>query len=244
MLEYSMTAITPMVGLNFGRWVVICSAPSTAAGAMWLCRCECGTERNVLGKKLRNGHSKSCGCLRADVILANLKHPSDPAPCGPLTQQRLKEVLHYDQLTGDWHWLKRLAWRVDIGMPAGSINAIGYRQIGVDGTVYLAHRLAWFYMTGRWPLNEIDHRDLNKSNCSWENLRLADHSENASNVIKRANNSSGFKGVWGRRGCWTAELKSKGKKIYLGQFETPEEASAAYEAAAKRTFGEFYREPA
>lgn len=58
--------IVDLVGQKFGRWEVLERAESLSGNARWLCRCECGTEKIVLGKNLRNGRSKSCGCLKKE----------------------------------------------------------------------------------------------------------------------------------------------------------------------------------
>jgi len=237
-----MTAITPMLGLKFGRWTVVANAGSDQNGqALWLCRCECGNDGVVVGKKLRNNHSKSCGCLRADVILDNQRMPAPAPPDGPLTQERLKEILHYDPQTGEWRWKQRLAWRIDVGERAGTINQLGYLIITIDGTLYAAHRLAFLYMTGEWPIDEVDHCDLNKANCVWSNLRQSIHQQNCSNVRKRLNNTSGFKGVSRSRNQWAACIRKNGKTIHLGRFDKPEDAAAAYDKAAEQLFGEFHR---
>jgi hypothetical protein len=180
-----MTTAKPMIGKTFGRLKIIARAPNSNDGsAAWNCVCECGNEILTLGKKLRNGHIKSCGCLRVDIMKENQRRPAPPSPDGPLTLNRLKEVLHYDPASGDWKWLVRVAWRINAGGRAGTLNTLGYVAIKVDGTVYLAHRLAWFYMTGNWP-QEIDHIDRNKSNCRWANLRSVTHAENMQNVDRR-----------------------------------------------------------
>lgn len=179
-----MGALISMQGQTFGRLTVVAQEPSTDQGAIWLCQCECGNTARVNGKKLRNGHSKSCGCLRADVMLDNRRQPNEPAPDGPLTQERLKEVLEYDPASGNWRWKVRTSWRVETEGRAGTINSHGYVAIKVDRKLYRAHRLAWLYMTGQWP-NEIDHKDRNKANCAWANLRSVTHAENMMNVCRR-----------------------------------------------------------
>ena len=77
-----------------------------------------------------------------------------------LTQERLKEVLHYDPETGIFMWLVAPNGRIRVGMEAGSSHD-GYIGIKVDRILYKAHRLAWFYMTGEWPANDVDHWDRN-----------------------------------------------------------------------------------
>lgn len=69
-----------MVGVRFGRWIVIGRSgthitPNGKRSATWLCRCDCGCERVVIGSRLRSGHSLSCGCLQKEIsIEANTKH--------------------------------------------------------------------------------------------------------------------------------------------------------------------------
>lgn len=90
---------------------------------------------------------------------------------------------------------------------------------------------------------EVDHRNRNGLDNTRANLRLATHSQNMGNQQRRKDNKSGFKGVsYNRaRGKWQAHIMIHKKSIYLGLFTTPEEAHAAYCAAAKEHFGEFAR---
>jgi hypothetical protein len=131
---------------------------------------------------------------------------------------------------------------VRAGDVAGTVDFDRYRKIMIRGRQYRAHQLAWLYMTGkRWP-RVIDHRDRNPSNNRWDNLRRATVSQNNANRRRHRNNACGFKGVtrteWGR---WRASIYKDGRKHHLGIFATPEEAHAAYMAAARRLFGEFAR---
>lgn len=156
-----------------------------------------------------------------------------------LTQARLKEVLKYDPETGQFTWLVSTSNRVKVGAVAGYSRWDGYVCIRIDGILYLSHRLAWLYMTGEWPENEIDHRDLDKSNARWENLRPATRQQNAANMATWS--ATGFKGVHKDGKGYGARIKIDGKKKYLGYFLTPEEANAAYVKAANDAFGEFAR---
>jgi len=122
---------------------------------------------------------------------------------------------------------------------AGSLNGVGYIDIGIDGKIYRASRLAWLYMTGEWPQKTVDHENLLKIDNRWENLREAGASKNGANRRKLKNNTSGFKGVAVNRGKWSASIRVGYKSIWLGRHDTPEEAHAAYMAAAKEHFGEF-----
>lgn len=90
----------------------------------------------------------------------------------------------------------------------GSLHSDGYIQIEIDGTKYLAHRLAWFLTYGVWV--ELDHRDLDKANNRLSNLRPATHCQNMQNRATFANNTSGVKGLTANRGGWQATVKAQG----------------------------------
>lgn len=96
-------------------------------------------------------------------------------------------------------------------------------------------------MTGEWPSADVDHKNRDRRDNRWENLRAATRSQNNANRVTTA--SHGFKGATynKRQGRWAAQTKFKGKPVYLGYYDTPEEAHAAYLAAAERLWGEFAR---
>ena len=146
-----------------------------------------------------------------------------------LTQSRLKEVLEYNPDAGDWKWLKTLANRSPAGSTAGYRYKDGYKNITIDKKKYQTSRLAWLYMTGNWPENEIDHIDRDNNNDKWSNLREATKSENAFNRNTFKNNTSGTKGVYwyDRTKQWMASIGVDRKLIHLGYFHTKEEAISA-----------------
>lgn len=153
----------------------------------------------------------------------------------------LKSRLHYNPETGIFIWLKQRR-STEIGKVAGT-TANSVVKIYIDGKCYMAHRLAWLYMTGEWPSDLIDHKNMNSVDNRWENLRQADHAKNAMNTGIRKDNTSGYKGVaWDARVCkWRADIKVCGKRKHLGMFSLPEVAHEAYKQAAKKYFGEFGR---
>jgi len=88
-----------------------------------------------------------------------------------ITQKELKELLHYNPDTGIFTRLIKTASSVQIGDVAGCKHkANGYIIINVLGIPYRAHRLAWLYMTGRWPKHQVDHDDHIRHNNKWSNL--------------------------------------------------------------------------
>jgi hypothetical protein len=157
-----------------------------------------------------------------------------------LTQERLKELLDYNEETGVFRWrISRCSIRA--GDIAGSPEAKGYLRISVDGHRYKAHRLAWFYVHGRWPSDQLDHDDGQKPENRIGNLREASNALNCANVRTPRNNTTGFKGVSrsGRR--FVAGIKRNYRRIHLGTHDTAEKAAAAYDAAAKHFWGDFAR---
>lgn len=157
-----------------------------------------------------------------------------------LTLQRLKVLLRYDPDTGNFYRLVTMGSQV-AGTIAGTPHKEGYVDLTVDGIRLLAHRLAWFYMTGAWPVADVDHRDRNKANNRWSNLREASRSQNMANCGALANNRCGIRGVrlFKRTGRWVASIRVSGKMVHLGYFATADEASIAYRSAAKLHYGEF-----
>jgi hypothetical protein len=136
-----------------------------------------------------------------------------------LTQKRLKEVLHYNPDTGIFTWILSNSNRIHKGDKAGC-NSNGYISIGVDGSRYRAHVLAWLYMEGYFPENDIDHINRIKSDNKWKNLRHVSRSCNLRNNDIRSNNTSGLTGI--RLNCnkskWIVEITINNKNIYLGRY--------------------------
>ena len=160
--------------------------------------------------------------------------------------EELRGLLRYDQETGLLTWRVRVSNSVRAGTVAGTVDKKGYTVIGIARRYYKAHRLAWLYMTGSWPEDQIDHADGDKSNNRWFNLRAATASTNKANSRAYRRNQSGFKGVHrlrhkGQMSGWRAQIRVNYQLIHLGTFDTAEAAHAAYADAARKHFGEFGR---
>jgi hypothetical protein len=153
-----------------------------------------------------------------------------------LTAERLRELLHYDPETGLFVWRVRSSSRAGPGDAAGRPDKRGYMWVGIDRRVRSVHRLAWLYVHGSWPLNEIDHIDGDKGNNRIENLRDVTRSTNQQNFrVARRGTRSGLLGAWMHPcGRWTSQIVVDGQRRHLGLFDTPEQAHAAY-LAAKRS---------
>lgn len=159
----------------------------------------------------------------------------------PLTHARLLELLDYDPKTGAFTWRQKRQRFSQRGARAGTLNPSGYRHIIIEGRSYKEHRVAWFYVHGAWPTMRLDHENGHTSENWIDNLRPATHSQNLANAKLRKDNRAGFKGVCRSGARWMANINKDGRRQYLGLFDTPDAAHAAYTEAAARLFGEFAR---
>lgn len=162
-----------------------------------------------------------------------------------LTQDHLKDRLRYDPSTGTFIWRERpndKRWNVRYAdRTAGTKDTKGYIQIKVDSHRYLAHRLAWLYMTGAWPDNDIDHINGQCGDNRWCNIREATRTENMRNQTKVRKNTSSVTGVsWNRqRGKWESYIRVDRNKKHLGLFTVKQDAIDARQDAELKYFGSF-----
>jgi hypothetical protein len=127
------------------------------------------------------------------------------------------------------------------GIRLGFESCDGYRYIDLYGERYLEHRFIWFLKTGSWPINQIDHKNRNSKDNSWDNLRPATNTQNSYN--KEPTNTLKYRGIYLSGSKFCAHIKINGSSTYLGTYTTPEEASFVYETKAKEIQGEFYFDP-
>lgn len=164
-----------------------------------------------------------------------------------IDQDFLKKILDYDPGSGVFTFKVNQGDKVP-GDVAGCVVKIkrngvvvhSHIQIGLCKRHYLAHRLAFLWMTGKFP-KLVDHKDGNPLNNRWENLREASVSQNQQNRKVSSNNKIGLKGVSPEGKAFVARLTINGRKIRIGRFRTAEEAHVAYQKAAKEHYGEFAR---
>lgn len=159
-----------------------------------------------------------------------------------LTANELRERLRYEPETGQFFQRKRTnQWPID--QEVGSISPNGYRRIRIDNKKYMAHRLAWLYVLGEWPSKWLDHKDGNRANNIWSNLREATASQNMVNAKTRKTNKLGIKGVrLHENGRYQARVGIGNSRYkHLGLFDTLEEAREAYRVAVIERNGDFAR---
>ena len=157
-----------------------------------------------------------------------------------LTQAELKSKLRYCPDTGIFTRIKSSS---GIRRTVGGVKSDGYFRLYTCGKSYYSHRLAWFYVYGKFPSNTIDHINGIKTDNRISNLREATRAENIWNIGKTSKNKSGFKGVSFNKSYnkWSAVCTVNNKTNHLGFFITPELASQAYQEFAKKHHGEFAR---
>ncbi len=162
----------------------------------------------------------------------------------------VRELFDYDPETGVLTWRVDRPQRIKAGMVAGSRDHKLYLRVKVNGVNYAAHRLIFLWMVGRWPTNDVDHEDLDKTNNRWKNLREATQAQNRQNRAVRADSQTGFKGVVCRKpnqktknyfATYQARIKVDGKYHYGKCYRTPDEAHIEYVAMSKQHHGEFAR---
>lgn len=155
-----------------------------------------------------------------------------PPPSQELTAKRLRYLLRYDKKTGRMYW-RQYRQRVQRHAEAGcKENSDGYWQIRVDGVLYYRSRLAYLYVTGSWPADQIDHINRNRCDDRWCNLRPVTRRQNQQNRTKASGLPPGVS--WHKRSeRFHAHIGIAGKKKHLGCFDSPREAAQAYKAAVE-----------
>lgn len=147
-------------------------------------------------------------------------------------------IFRYEKRTG------RIYWRVTCGggprgagMLAGcaTTHSKGYNVVKVFGRRYVAHRLAWLIVKGRWPRRPVDHRNNRPYDNRWRNLRMVSESQNRMNSKRYANNTTGHKGVTRTRsGRYAASIAADGQSHWLGVHGSIKSAGRAYRRAARK----------
>ena len=144
-----------------------------------------------------------------------------------LTQERFKELLHYDPETGAFTWLVGKG-NVKAGDKAGC-RSNGYLRVRIDRKDHLAHRLAWLYIYAVLPPDDIDHINGGRADNRVANLRLATQAQNRQNLRKAHRDSAtGYLGVEQVKRGFRAQIMVRGVKHNLGLYPTVEDAHNIY----------------
>ena len=161
-----------------------------------------------------------------------------------ISPDELAKYIAYDPETGIFTFVHDCGYRnrIKAGDTMGSVSKRGYITLSIYGVQYRAHRVAWAMMTGSWSKYEIDHKNGEKGDNRWCNLREATRSQNCQNARKYDSNTSGFKGVHRfDKTYWRATVSHDGKRHHIGLFRCPTAAYVARIAKVKELHGEFMR---
>lgn len=145
------------------------------------------------------------------------------------SQQLVRSMFHYDPIAGKLYYTADFPPRGKTGQEPGWINSRGYRRMSIGGKELAYHKVIWLWMTGIWPVTDIDHEDNNRSNNIWANLRLASRSQNLMNQGKKLNNTSGFKGVTTRGNSHSVRFRFGGMVIHAGSYSSARVAAEVYD---------------
>lgn len=155
-----------------------------------------------------------------------------------ITQAQVKDLISYSPLTGLFKWVGCKKHNRN-GFPAGSIKVSKsgnrYLMLYLNGFRYRAHRIAFLYMTGSFPCDEVDHINGDGMDNRWRNLREVTTTENSRNQKLRCTNKSGVSGVcWDKhKRKWAAAIHDNCKRIHLGFFDKKDSAIRVRYAAEK-----------
>lgn len=156
------------------------------------------------------------------------------------TQTELKYLFNYEPETGQFTHLKTRG-KGRAGEIVGKVNMYGYVEMRVLNKLFGAHRLAILYMTGSLPELPltVDHINGNRADNRWSNLRVADYRQQSWNAPAHHHNKSGLKGAWPCKttGRWVSMLQDGQRRIWLGRFDTAEDAHKAWIKAASELRG-------
>lgn len=148
--------------------------------------------------------------------------------------EELKEVLDYCPTTGVFTWKVKTSVRTAAGAHANATRPNGYVYISIKYTSYMAHRLAFLFMTGAFPKHHVDHINGIRNDNSWANLREVTQQENSRNSAKSIRNKSGVPGVfwYAPTQKWQVHITVAGtKKKHLGYYTDYDEAVSVRKAA-------------
>lgn len=154
--------------------------------------------------------------------------------------------LTYCEISGDLHWTKPKGRR-NLKKPVGTLHPSGYLifSVGLDSKLYSlrVHRVIFFLKEGRWPSKFIDHKNGNRADNRWCNLREANDSQNSRNSSMPSNNKSGYKGVsWQKdKKKWVVRFHTESSYKFLGYFACPTVAAMQYDRFARLHYKEFAR---
>lgn len=218
--------IEDLTDKKFGRLTVLGIAQYDTNGKerIWICQCECNEFCAVKEPYLKTGRTKSCGCLKLEKISQQRK-VNRYVDMGNYYEGYTHDNKMFLFDKEDFELIVRHSW----------CSSRGYLETRANQKIIRMHRL----ITGASEGEDVDHINHNPMDNRKENLRRCSHKENCSNTSISKNNTSGQTGVIFNEGKWDARIKHNYYNLYIGRFDTFEEAVEARIAKEIELFGEF-----
>ena len=230
-----MAQVEDLTGMKFNRLLVLYKAADSvskngAKRTVWHCLCDCGKETDVKAHRLKSGHTKSCGCLALELILAqkyNKKYNTyDLSGEYGIGYTSKGEEFYFD--LEDYDKIKDICWHKKQSYKK-------FYMTSPDGIKM--HRLIMDVSDRNIKIDHINHNTCDNRKC---NLRPTTNQENSFNHAVHSNNTSGFSGVcYCKDGRYRSYIYVNGKRIDLGSYKEKEDAIAARKAAEEEYFGEW-----
>lgn len=163
-----------------------------------------------------------------------------PRNINSISLDYLRSVINYNPETGVITWLKTVSPRAPAGTSPTGRDRDGYLIMTLNGKYLRQHRVAWFYMTGSWPANKMDHRNGIRDDNRFCNLRECDEQDNNRNRGLSRNNTSGVSGVHFQQGKWMVRIRlNKHVRRFFGYFDDLELAELVANEARDKYHGDF-----
>ena len=221
-----MRKCADITGQRFGRLVAIkrVERPNTNL-SYWLCKCDCGKEKEIFLGSLKRGYTTSCGCYHSEVFKENVRKSNKKYNEYEVVGDTVYVTMKYSQTmicdVDDWERLKDVCWSKDkngyaIGTPKGEKNIKFHIAV-------MGKREGMF----------IDHINRNRLDNRKCNLRFVTPKENTWNIGVGKNNKSGVVGVYKRQNKWVASIGINRKTYHIGIYNNFEDAVKARKEAEK-----------
>lgn len=235
-----------LTGRKFERLTVLEMAGKDKHGRiLWNVICDCDINNkpfSVLGQSLREGNTKSCGCLQKEISTINglnkkeynnydLNGEYGIGYCSNLNLDNTNEF-YFD--LDDYNKIKNYCW---------CFNKQGHVITRLSGSKNKIIKMSRLIMDINNPKIKVDHIKHKRYDNRKSQLRIATNQQNGMNQQLKSTNTSGVPGVYwdSDRNKWAANITYQYKTIHLGRFDEDkfEDAVKARKAAEEKYFGEW-----
>lgn len=230
--------VDEMIGRKFGLLTVIDRTnnyvfPNGDFVIAYNCRCDCGNNKIVPKKSLKNGNTRSCGCMHTEIIRkigkSNIKKNTyDLSGVYGIGFTVKGKAFYFD--IEDYDIIKDYYWNISKGYVVSETNN--------NGKPVRMHRLIMGCIDKKLDVDHINHNTVDNRK---ENLRIVTRSQNQMNMSGRSNNTSGVTGVTFNKSAnkWAVSIQKDRQRIHIGVFDCFDEAVKARKEAEIKYFGDY-----